>query len=856
MPEQHGTAGEDGAATGHADACRALVVQQKAFANDDLGDAMDDALLEVILSRLDRVPLEPEPAGLLLAACEGHDRLEAQLSGETLQSPKGEPSQETARPVGAYLQSVTVSGFRGVGPAATLELEPGSGLTLVVGRNGSGKSSFAEGLEVLLTGELKRWQELTTVWREGWRNLHLPDEAAVSASLLLEGYGAAKVKRSWEQRAAFDNSNASVQVAGEKRTDGLDRLQWHGALTPYRPFLSHSELEAFFSGPAHLYDLLSSVLGLEDLVVTEKRLGAARKVREDAQKTIAADLQTLLVRLSSVDDERARSCHSALAGRSPDIALALSVASASAAVQPGSEVGQLRLLTQLAYPTEEDAVNAITALRDAADAVSDTAGTAAGRSVRLAHLLTAALDHYRDHGAGPCPVCGRAAALDEGWRERTTREVALLREEAAEAESANEAAAAAASAARELFQPVPAVLKIEAIGSADPRDADLAWSAWVRRPDGSDADTLRRLADHIEQAWPRLAQAGSALRSAADAELRAREGIWAPMAAAVAQWCSEAQKAQEAARPVPALKAAVAWLKGATDDVRNERLAPLGEQARAIWAKLRQESNVDLGAITLSGSGNRRQVDVKVTVDGSPGAALGVMSQGEVNALALSIFLPRATMVASPFRFLVIDDPVQAMDPAKVEGLAQVLQEVSESRQVLVFTHDDRLAEAVRRLGISARILEVTRRPGSVVEARPALTPIERQLKDAQDLCADESLPNNVAARVVPGLCRLALEAAFIEATRRTQLRAGKPHAEVDAAIEAADSTTKKAALAMFGDALRGADVLPRLDNWQRSAADTYRALNKGAHDEHRGSLRSLVHQTRALTDLIARKLS
>jgi hypothetical protein len=453
-------------------------------------------------------------------------------------------------------------------------------------------------------------------------------------------------------------------------------------------------------------------------------------------------------------------------------------------------------------------------------------------------------------------VCGRAAALDDEWQERTVREIALLRDQAAEATRANNAAAEALSTARELFQPVPVVLKIDAIGSADPAPACRAWSALGQRPEGSDADALRKLADHIEHARPPLVQAVSALTSAAEAELQAREGIWAPIAAAVVEWCARAQKAEAAAAPVPALKEAVTWLKGATDDIRNDRLTPLGDQARVIWAKLRQESNVDLGAIRLSGSGPRRQVDVSVTVDGAPGAALSVMSQGEVNALALSIFIPRATLAASPFRFLVIDDPVQAMDPAKVDGLAQVLQDVARTQQLIVFTHDDRLPEAVRRLGIPARILEVSRRPGSIVDVRPALTPIERQLKDAQDLCADGSLPNTVEARVVPGLCRLAVEAAFIEAIRRAQLRAGKSHAEVEAAIEAADTTTKKAALAMFGDAARGADVLPRLDNWQGWAGDTYKALNKGAHHEHQGSLRSLVQQTRDLTELIARKLS
>ena len=61
-------------------------------------------------------------------------------------------------------------------------------------------------------------------------------------------------------------------------------------------------------------------------------------------------------------------------------------------------------------------------------------------------------------------------------------------------------------------------------------------------------------------------------------------------------------------------------------------------------------------------------------MDGVEGAALGVMSQGELHALALSLFIPRATLPESPFRFIVIDDPVQSMDPARVDGLARVLE--------------------------------------------------------------------------------------------------------------------------------------------------------------------------------------
>ncbi len=78
-----------------------------------------------------------------------------------------------ARPPTVFLRTVEVEGFRGIGQPVTLNLVPGPGLTLVVGRNGSGKSSIAEALEMLLTGSNQRWAPpRQKVWAEGWRNLH------------------------------------------------------------------------------------------------------------------------------------------------------------------------------------------------------------------------------------------------------------------------------------------------------------------------------------------------------------------------------------------------------------------------------------------------------------------------------------------------------------------------------------------------------------------------------------------------------------------------------------------------------------------------------------------------------------
>src|SRR6266851_7671982 len=270
------------------------------------GADMDDALLEVVLERLDRVPLEQRAERLLLAAFKGDAALADELRGERRDASDRGAIQGETEPTGAYLRSVTVAGFRGIGPAATLELEPGPGLTLVVGRNGSGKSSLAEALEVLLTGDSMRWKERAAVWREGWRNLHHP-AASLSATFLVEGEPRpCVVSRRWEKGADFEVAEVAVELPGRPKSD-LDSLGWTSALRTHRPFLSYNELGSLLDeGPSKLYDALSSILGLEDLVEAQGALQEARRSREKALKDATEARDRLLERLREVDDERAR----------------------------------------------------------------------------------------------------------------------------------------------------------------------------------------------------------------------------------------------------------------------------------------------------------------------------------------------------------------------------------------------------------------------------------------------------------------------------------------------------------------------------------------------------------------------
>jgi recombinational DNA repair ATPase RecF len=821
---------------------------------------MDDMLLGIVLRRMEDIPPPEQAANFLLAALEGDESLATQLGGQAQPRSKTPDITAPPTPAGAYLRALTVSGFRGIGTAATLAVVPRPGLTLVVGRNGSGKSSFAEALEVLLTGNLRRWEKLPAVWGQGWRNIHRPETARITAELLIEGAAAAKVERTWPAGADFAGSSVTVQVAGEKQAD-LERLGWTSALADYRPFLSHSELEAFFGVPSGLYELLASVLGLEDLTLAAARLAQARKTRETAFADVKKRLPGALTQLEKVDDERAEACRRALAGRSWDLATVRAATTGAPKPAEGSDLDRLGRLAQLSVPAELDVLEITEELRHAAAGLAAVAGSPAGQARALARLLTAALDHHDAHGDGDCPVCGRPGALTMPWRQASQEAVAKLQQEAQSAEAAEQAAVDARQRAAAFMSSVPAVLLAQPrLPGVETGPALAAWQRWASPPDAGAATGpagLRGLADHLDQEIMPLTREINALSDLAAAEVARREDRWAPVAVEVASWCADATRATDGMAPVPTIKAAEAWLKDATDDIRNDRLAPLAEQARGIWRMLRQESNVDLGAVRLAGSATQRRVELDVSVDGAPGSALGVMSQGEVNALALSVFLPRAMLPASPFRFLVIDDPVQAMDPAKVDGLARVLESTASGRQVIVFTHDNRLTQAVRQLNIPATILEVTRRPGSAVQVRTCLDPAEQAWQDARALAADNSLPPEVAARVVPGLCRTAVEATFTDAIWRHQLRAGRRHDEIEEAVEDARVRLNRlAALALAGDASKGGEVLPKLNAWGHRYADTYQILNKGAHVASHGDLRPLTRDAGDLVTKIRAMLS
>jgi recombinational DNA repair ATPase RecF len=785
---------------------------------------------------------------LVLAALQDEGALQAALDPGAAQAPALPAlALAPASSAGVYLRSIACQGFRGIGPRACLELQPGPGLTLVVGRNGSGKSSFAEGLELLLTDDTFRFRR-SRVWREGWRNLH-HGQAALEAEFLIDGEKApARVSTSWAADAPLEARQTTAQIQGQPQSD-LSALGWRQALVSHRPFLPYSELGSMLDQePSKLYDALAAILGLEELVHAQDRLAEARKVREKAEKEAKAAREERLAELRACPDERARPWLPVLDQKQPDLEAAALLLAAPAPGESEGILDVLRALTALRAPEPGAVAGVVEELRQAKQRLADTAVTLAARSGDLAALLEAALAFHEVHGDRDCPVCGRREALDEAWQRHSRERLTGLRQLASAASAARQAEETGRREARGLPVPAPAQLERALLVLAAEPEL-LAATQAVGAALGAWRDALGQpdMAAPLAAAAPALLGSIAELRSRAADELLRREDVWRPLAGRLAAWLEQARRAREQAAPLADLKKAEKWLKDSADAIRNERFQPLAQRAQDIWAELRQQSSVALGAIRLAGTATQRRVQLAVTVDEVEGAALGVMSQGELNALALALFIPRATLAESPFRFLVIDDPVQSMDPARVEGLARVLAGAARDRQVVVFTHDDRLPEAVRRLEVKASIVEVVRRARSAVETRLVHDPVRRYLSDALAVAQTEGLPLAAGRRVVPGLCRLAVEAAATVVARRKLLVLGRSHADVEELLAEQSGTRPLLALALFGPSGKPGDVSARLLRESREFGEALRWCNEGAHEAQPGPVLDRVRQVEKL---------
>lgn len=785
----------------------------------------DDRLKNFVLRRADEDPDLSDDARLVVLAALGDPDDLGHVLGNDATSPElvdalTTPDDTGAEPVGAYLKSISVQGFRGIGPKVTLPLPPGPGLIVIAGRNGSGKSTLAEALELALTGTNSRWEDKAAVWSQNWRNLHSGEPAEIRIGITEEGSGTTTIGVDWPKGADVDVDELKswVQREGQKRED-VDVLGWDAALEMNRPLLSYDELGGILEGrPSDFYDELYKLLGLEQLTEAINRLDTEVKQLRQPAADLKKARDALKPTLERHEDPRAATALAQIKKTKPDLAAVAPLITAGAATSVPFAWQQAQ---RLAAPTTDEIHDKCAALKSAAESERDEERLSDALAADRSRLLEQSLTFHDEHGDQPCPVCGQAT-LNKNWAVAAR---AALEQDQSAAQSLTAARAAARQARSAL---VGLVRSVQRPPLADDELTTLApaRAAYERFAELPVDDDLA-LAQHVEEGLGALQAAYDALRQEASDLIQAREDAWSPVALKLADWLRKAEAAADADPKFKVATQAQKWVQSNAGDLRNQRIAPLAEKAKAIWATLRQESNVDLGAIRLEGQKTSRRVVLEAAVDGSDTEAFGVMSQGELQALALAIFIPRATSSDSPFRFLVLDDPIQAMDPSKIDGFLEVLTALAEDRQIVVFTHDDRLPAAIRRSRAPARIIEVTRGANSVVTITESSRPATRLLDDAFAVAVDDAVPDDIKKAAIPVLCREAVEAASWDLFASKSLASGESRARVEDAWEEAATTKKRLALAL------NPDDTAALDKWLAGGSArrvTLAVVTKGIH--------------------------
>ncbi|MGH3921657.1 MAG: AAA family ATPase, partial [Pseudonocardiaceae bacterium] len=479
-------------------------------------DEAERGLQELLVDRLAADDVPGRVADLILGAWESEDSLATVIAGGHY---TGTEEPGSARPgrrgPEVFLGAVHVEGFRGIGGLATLPLRPGPVLTLVTGRNGSGKSSFAEAAELALTGSSARWSGRTAVWREGWRNLHTTGSTRVAVDLLVSGQaGATSITRRWGPDEGLDDGQWTRQRHG-KQIEVFDGSDWGEDMRTYRPFLSYGELGALIDGrPSDLHDALHRLLGLGPLSTAQDRLLTKAKQLSDEVKSVGADRRALRDACLGVDDERAQRAAALLKPTSPDLDAVATLALGTD--DDAVETAVLRRITALELPETTTVDAAVTAVRRASERHTALTTVENRAAHDAAALVRAALHHHDARGEGPCPVCGEGT-LDAGWRDQAQQRADEMERAAAELRDATASLETALAQARDLVRPVPTSLTHTA-----PVNTNTAREAWQHWSDAVRSAQPDQMADALTSTHPAALRALTELQQRAVQELSHR----------------------------------------------------------------------------------------------------------------------------------------------------------------------------------------------------------------------------------------------------------------------------------------------------------------------------------------------
>jgi hypothetical protein len=433
-----------------------------------------------------------------------------------------------------------------------------------------------------------------------------------------------------------------------------------------------------------------------------------------------------------------------------------------ARVQSGAEELQERTAVSRAVDASEiqaatdavqKAVVATTNARRLHQEAEDAFTAASTRAEGLASLATVALPLLGER----CPVCAQTIVqhdVEQHLRELIERGGADLPELDVKRQQARQATARAEAEEREAKERLESLRRQQAIESqlVAGRDQLLAQIRTVtgrakelgidlllgKELESVDAEALAETIESLRTLWRVAGDLATVLRALpAGDEIAAADGELLRLQTALKEARARASDASAREEQAKTLQRAATRAATGVAQARFRELAPL---IADIYSRLDPHpvfKALDFALGVYRERGEARPVvrDVDETVEAEP---LIVFSSSQANVAALSVFLAlgwAAGIDAMPF--VLLDDPLQSLDDVNALGFADLCRHVRQQRQLIVSTHDRRLAAllerklAPRTTGEETRVVEFT----SWTKRGPQLEPrtIEPQLREGAE---------------------------------------------------------------------------------------------------------------------------
>ena len=719
-----------------------------------------------------------------------------------------------------YISSVSAEGFRGVGPRTTIDLRAGKGLTLIVGGNGTGKSSMAEAAERVLTGTTIRWESSEADAKENWANVHHDGEISIGATLYQSDNPLPiELEHRWldgdgflqgTQSATFGGIEIQRRIVGDLRDD----------LRSYPPILPYAELEAVLSGkPAYLFDAFVRIVGLGEVDQIREKISTALYEGGNLLKTASSAQTKATSAIKSLEDNRTAGLTDLISEGNTDLLgtmldslgsrptddkvaaiLTLPALDLESLSRTANELG--RLVTQLLNDHESGQQEAWAKLLEQAILLFDTS----------------------EHDQIQCPICDQAS-LGAEWRQNAAAQLAVRRLATTKrSELRNQI-----TDLRQRLLSVLAPLQDLAAPDQLPGVSDLTAIANTAVNEVRTSNDIHQLGQLLSA----TANTFEAIRSEAESIRESDQNRLKPAIEACREWIVAEQLCCDFRNSKRDLESARDWVAVEIDRQREYRMTALSTEASRIWQTLSPGDSLEIEPMQLLGSKSKRKLDLNCQTEGQSAKARSILSVGQMHALALSLFIPRATHADSPFGFLLIDDPIHALDGIRIDGLAQILHEIAKEKQVVVCTHDRRLEAALETLGLPADILRLERSTGSAVQVASEENEILQRLDDADSLSSDPNIARTTRLIAVAGCCRTAVEGAAARHFRRTAMASGRSVDDIEAELDqVGDKLWDKVELAVYGTATNRRDTASRIESdYSKGLRELLSVLNSSGHE-------------------------